>query len=54
MAGLFGEIRANIGAAVIDVTYDELGYPTLIDIDPDFDVIDDELTITATITVRDR
>jgi hypothetical protein len=48
--GLFGQIRSNLDADEISVSYHDRGNPTLIDIDPDLDFIDDELTITAALT----
>ncbi len=48
--GLFGEIRSNLDADEITVSYDERGNPTLIDIDRIANAIDDELTITAVLT----
>ena len=48
--GLFEKIRSRIDADEITVSYAELGNPTLIDIDQILDAVDDELTITATLT----
>lgn len=49
--GLFGIVKDNLAADALTVTYDdELGYPTLIDIDEDFDTVDDEWTVSADLT----
>lgn len=46
--GLFGIVKDNVAADALTVTYDdELGYPTLIDIEEDFDAVDDEWTVSA-------
>lgn len=45
--GLFANIRSNLDADRISVSYGEHGNPTLIIIDPDLDTVDDEATITA-------
>ncbi len=49
--GLFGEIRSSLDADEITVSYGERGNPTFIDIDRIADAADDELTITAVLTV---
>ena len=49
--GLFGIVRENLSADALSVTYDdELGYPTLIDIDQDSDAVDDEWRVSADLT----
>lgn len=49
--GLFEEIRSSLDADEITVTYGELGNPTLIEIDSISEAADDELTITAVLTM---
>jgi hypothetical protein len=51
VVGLFGEIRSRLDADEITVQYGERGNPTRIEIDQVLDVVDDELTITAVLTV---
>ena len=48
--GLFAEVRANQDAARLTVEYDDNGVPTLIEIDRLIEAIDDELTITASLS----
>ena len=49
--GLFGIVRENLSADALSVTYDdELGYPTLIDIDQDSNEVDDEWRVSADLT----
>ncbi|MGB7859594.1 MAG: DUF6174 domain-containing protein [Acidimicrobiia bacterium] len=48
--GLFGIVRENLSADELAVTYDDdLGYPTLIEIDEDAEAVDDEWRVSATL-----
>ncbi len=48
--GLFGIVKEHLDDDEIMVSYGEQGNPTVIDIDEDFDVVDDEWRITAVLT----